>query len=72
MALPLTTDAPRHRSASERLAAKLGGEHRLRQFEAAFADALERGGPVHIEADSIAGDAPLMRAPLILQGKRAW
>lgn len=72
MALPTSTEAPRHRSASERVAAKLGGEHRLRQFLARFADALEAGGRTVIEADSVAGDAPLQRAPLILVGERAW
>lgn len=72
MALPSTIAAPRHRSASERVAAKLGGEHRLRQFLARFADALEAGGKTVVEADSLAGDAPLQRAPLILIGGRAW
>lgn len=72
MSLPTSIEAPRHRSAAERLAAKLGGEHRFRQLMAAFVNALEAGGPVRIEAHAAKGEEPLEHAPMVYNGTRAW
>jgi hypothetical protein len=72
LALPTSTEAPRHRSAQERVADCLGGEQHLRQFLSALADAWERGGKTVIESDSIPGSGQVLKAPLILHGVRPW
>lgn len=66
------TDVVRHLPAAARVAAKLGGEHRLRQLLATLADALEAGEAIEIHFDAAAPGQAVVRAPRISTPKRAW